>query len=131
MDEASERVVLHGGGAFEKVAAYSRAVRVGSLIAVSGTAPTGPDGRALHPGDTRAQTLEAFERCLSAVEALGGSRERVVRTRIFMTPDADWRGAAEAHRELFEGIDPANTTLFIAALIPQGALVEVEVDAVV
>ena len=131
MATTSEREVFSSGGAFEKVAAYSRAVRIGSTIAVSGTAPTDADGRALHPGDTRAQTLESFERALAAVEKLGGTRERVLRTRIFLTRDADWRAAAEAHRELFEGIDPANTTLFVAGFIPEGVLVEVEVDATV
>jgi enamine deaminase RidA (YjgF/YER057c/UK114 family) len=130
METRSERRVLRSGGAFEALAGYSRAVRIGPTIAVSGTAAIGPDGRVLHAGDTHAQTREAFERALAAVEELGGTRERVLRTRIFLTPDADWRGAAEAHRELFEGIDPANTTLFVAGFIPEGVLVEVEVDAV-
>lgn len=106
-------------------------MRAGGLIAVSGTAATDADGTALHPGDTFAQTRNAFERALGAVEELGGTRDDVVRTRIFLTPDADWRGATDAHRELFAGIDPANTTLYVHGFIPDGVLVEVEVDAVV
>lgn len=117
------------GGAFEKVAGYARAARHGSRIVVSGTADIGPDGAAVHPGDAYAQTKAAFERSLEAVIALGGHKEDVLLTRVLLLEGADWRGAVEAHREIFGGLDPANTTLFVAALIPEGALVEVEVEA--
>jgi enamine deaminase RidA (YjgF/YER057c/UK114 family) len=119
----------HGGGAFESVAAYCRAVRSGPLVAVSGTAATAADGSALHPGDVFEQTRVSFARALDAVAAFGGAPADVVRTRVFLTPEADWREAVRAHRAVFEGIDPANTTLFVSGLIPAGALVEVEVDA--
>ena len=119
----------HSGGAFEAIASYCRAVRSGPVVVVSGTAATGPDGRALHPGDTYAQTRGSFEVALEGVAAFGGGRGDVTRTRIFLTPEADWRDAVRAHHELFAGIDPANTTLVVAGLIPEGALVEVEVDA--
>ena len=119
----------HDGSAFEAVAGYCRAVRAGQSVAVSGTTASGPDGRALHPGDGYRQTRIALERALAAVEAFGGAPERVVRTRLFLTPDADWRECVRAHHELFGGIDPANTTLFVAGLIPEGTVVEVEVDA--
>jgi enamine deaminase RidA (YjgF/YER057c/UK114 family) len=117
------------GGAFERVAAYSRAARHGSRIVVSGTADLGPEGSAAHPGDAYAQTRAALERSLEAVVALGGRKEDVLLTRILLVEGADWRGAVKAHREIFEGLDPANTTVFVAALIPEGALVEVEVEA--
>ena len=117
------------GGAYEAVAAYCRAVRSGPRVAVSGTTATGPDGRALHPGDTHAQARRAFEIALEALATFGGAPADVTRTRIFLTPDADWREAVRAHRELFGGIDPANTTLFVAGLIPEDSLVEVELDA--
>jgi enamine deaminase RidA (YjgF/YER057c/UK114 family) len=117
------------GSAFEDVAGYCRAVRSGPAIAVSGTVPTGQDGTALHPGDAYAQTREAFERALAAVRELGGEPSQVVRTRIFLVPDGDWREAVRAHSEVFGDVRPANTTLFVAGLIPPGALVEVEVDA--
>jgi enamine deaminase RidA (YjgF/YER057c/UK114 family) len=68
---------------------------------------------------------------LSGRESLGGRREDVIRTRIFLVAGADWRGPVEAHRELFAGVDPANTTLFVHSLIPEGALVEIELEAVV
>jgi enamine deaminase RidA (YjgF/YER057c/UK114 family) len=115
---------------FERTACYSRAVRVGDAIAVSGTAATGPDGAAFHPG-TYEQTREAFERSLAAVRELGGEVANVTRTRIFLTVDAEWREAVRAHAELFSGVDPANTTLYVAAFIPAGVVVEVELDAIV
>lgn len=117
------------GSAFEALAGYCRAVRSGQAVAVSGTTASGPDGRALHPGDGYRQTRIALERALAAVETFGGSPRHVIRTRLFLTPEAEWRECARAHQELFEGIDPANTTLFVAGLIPEGAVVEVEVDA--
>ena len=117
------------GSAFEATAAYCRAVRSGPAIAVSGTAATAPDGSALHPGDTYGQTREAFERAVSAIRALGADVGDTVRTRLFLAPESDWREAVRAHREVFEGVDPANTTLFVAGFIPEGVLVEVELDA--
>jgi enamine deaminase RidA (YjgF/YER057c/UK114 family) len=119
----------HDGSAFESVAAYCRAVRSGQAVAVSGTTASGADGAALHPGDGYRQTRIALERALAAVERFGGSPEHVIRTRLFLTPEADWRECVRAHQELFEGVDPANTTLFVAGLIPEGSVVEVEVDA--
>jgi enamine deaminase RidA (YjgF/YER057c/UK114 family) len=126
----SRRTHARSGSPFEKSACYSRAVRVGDAIAVSGTAATGEDGAAFHPG-TYEQTREAFDRALAAVRELGGDVEHVTRTRIFMTIDAEWREAIRAHAELFAGIDPANTTLYVAAFIPAGVVVEVELDAIV
>jgi enamine deaminase RidA (YjgF/YER057c/UK114 family) len=118
-------------GGFETIGGYARAVRVDSIVAVSGTAATAADGEVLHPDDAYMQTRAAFERALAALHELGGEPGDVVRTRIFLVPGADWRRSVDAHRELFGDIPPANTTLFVAALIPEGALVEVEVDAVV
>ena len=118
-----------GGGA-QSAAAYSRAVRRGAVVAVSGTAATGPDGRALHEGDTYLQARECFERALAGLAALGGGPDDVIRTRILLTPDADPAGAIRIHKELFEGREPANTTFYVAGFIPEGVLVEVELDAV-
>ncbi len=131
-DECHDARVIerqHSGGAFEAVAAYCRAVRSGPLVSVSGTSATGPTGAALHPGDVHAQARDSFERALEALAAFGGSVNEVVRTRVYLTPEADWREAVRAHRDVFEGVDPANTTLFVAGFIPEGALVEVELDA--
>ena len=118
------------GSAFEARAAYSRAARAGQLVLVSGTAALDGDGRALHTGDSYLQAQEAIRRAVAAVEALGGTREDVVRTRLYLVPDAHWPDAVRAHAEAFVGVDPANTTLYVAGFIPRGVLVEVELDAV-
>ncbi|MGH2886966.1 MAG: Rid family hydrolase, partial [Solirubrobacteraceae bacterium] len=118
------------GSAFESVAGYSRAARCGDVIAVSGTAAMGANGEALHPGDAYGQTKAALEIALAAVHELGAGRARVVRTRLFLAPECDWREAVKAHRDVFGGVAPANTTLFVERLIPPGCLVEVELDAV-
>jgi enamine deaminase RidA (YjgF/YER057c/UK114 family) len=115
---------------FGQTAAYSRAVRFGSHIAVSGTAPLA-EGRVLHPGDSYRQTQAAIERAIAAAAALGAGREDVVRTRLLLAPDCDWKDASRAHAEAFAGVDPANTSYYVGRLIPEGALVEVELDAAV
>ena len=81
------------------------------LIAVSGTAATGPGGAALHPGDVYAQTRETISRALAAAAELGATREDVIRTRIYLLQGCEWEGAVRAHQEAFAGVDPANTTL--------------------
>jgi enamine deaminase RidA (YjgF/YER057c/UK114 family) len=127
--EGVRKAVRTGG--FEDVGGYARAVRIGEIVAVSGTAATGDGGVALFPGDAYAQTREAFERALAALAELGVGVEDVIRTRIFLVAGSNWRRAIDAHRELFDGVRPANTTLFVAGFIPEGVVVEVEVDAVV
>lgn len=117
------------GSPFEATAAYSRAVMVGRRVLVSGTADLDPDGRANNPGDPYRQTRAAFESALEAIAALGAQSSDVVRTRIFIAAGTDWQGPVRAHGELFAGVDPANTTLFVAGFIPDGALVEVELEA--
>lgn len=126
---ADDTLRFRDGGGWEEVAGYSRAVRRGSRIAVSGTTANGPDGNALYPGDTYAQTRAALDMALAAVRALGGRSEDVVRTRLYLAPNADWEGAARAHGDLLGAVAPANTTLHVAGLIGEGFLVEVEVEA--
>jgi enamine deaminase RidA (YjgF/YER057c/UK114 family) len=121
---------VRSGSGFEKLASYSRAARMGKIVAVSGTAALDEDGSALHPGDAYLQTRTALQTALDAAAQLGVERDHVVRTRIYLAPDCDWRAATRAHGELFKDVDPANTTLFVAGFIPAGALVEVEIDGV-
>jgi enamine deaminase RidA (YjgF/YER057c/UK114 family) len=121
---------IRSGSDFESMASYSRAVRAGQMVAVSGTAALDGAGRALHVGDVYKQTRTALESAVEAARTLGAEREDVIRTRIFLAPGSDWRAAARAHGELFADVDPANTTLFVAGFIPPGCLVEVELDAV-
>jgi enamine deaminase RidA (YjgF/YER057c/UK114 family) len=112
------------GGGFEEAAAYSRAVRIGQHVAVSGTA-------AREGGDAYVQTREAIGRALAAARELGAAKEDVLRTRLLLAPGCDWEGAVRAHAEAFEGVDPANTTYFVSGFIPEDVLVEFELDAVV
>jgi enamine deaminase RidA (YjgF/YER057c/UK114 family) len=123
-------VTLRDGGGFEEAAAYSRAVRIGKHIAVSGTAPM-DNGAVLHPGDAYAQTRVAIEKALAAAAELGATPEDVIRTRMLLAAGCDWQAAVRAHREAFTGIDPANTSYYVAGFIPEGVLVEFELDAVV
>jgi len=123
-----ERVRDSGG--FGEAAAYSRAVRYGEHVAVSATAAL-EGGKILYRGDAYRQTREAIRKAIAAAAELGARAEGVVRTRILLAPGCDWREAVRAHAEVFAGIDPANSTYFVGALIPEGALVEVELEAVV
>jgi enamine deaminase RidA (YjgF/YER057c/UK114 family) len=118
------------GGGFEEAAAYSRAVRVDGHVAVSGTAPI-ENGVVMHPGDAYGQTRAALAKALAAAAKLGARAEDVIRTRLLLAAGSDWEGAVRAHREAFTGIEPANTSYFVAGFIPDGVLVEVELDAVV
>lgn len=124
------RVTLRDGGGFEEAAAYSRAVRIGRHVAISGTAPM-DNGTLLHEGDAYAQTRVAIEKALAAARELGAAPGDVIRTRLLLAVGADWEAAVRAHREAFTGIDPANTSYFVAGFIPDGVLVEVELDAIV
>lgn len=123
------RSTARTGGGFEDLAAYSRAVRVDRRIVTGATAALDAAGVALHPGDVEAQTRAAIRTAVSAITELGGTIEHVTRSRIYLAAGADWRGATRAHRDAFAGINPANTTVFVHALIPDGALVEVELEA--
>jgi enamine deaminase RidA (YjgF/YER057c/UK114 family) len=117
------------GRGFEETAGYARAARHGNRIAVSGTGDLAGDGAVGHPGDTYGQTRSSLERALAAVDRLGGRRDDVIRTRIYLAPQAEWREAVRAHKELLGGVDPANTTFFVAGFVAEAMLVEVEVDA--
>ena len=114
---------------WQETAGYARAARRGRRIEVSGTTSSGADGSVLHPGDTYRQTVEAIATGLRAVAALDGTAADVLRTRIYLAPGAAWEDAARAHREAFGAVRPANTMLYVAALIGEGLLVEVELDA--
>jgi enamine deaminase RidA (YjgF/YER057c/UK114 family) len=115
----------------EAEAGYSRAVRRGNVVMVSGTTATGPDGAALHPGDTGAQARLCLNRIGQALTALGARWDDVVRTVVYLAPGASWEQAAYAHRDVLGAVRPANTMLYVADLIGDGFLVEIEAQAVV
>jgi enamine deaminase RidA (YjgF/YER057c/UK114 family) len=116
---------------WQEQAGYSRAVRRGQVIAVSGTTAAGQDGAALCPGDTLGQARICLERVLAALAALGGQPADVVRTVVYLAPGASWEEAARAHREALGAVAPANTMLYVAGLIGDGFCVEVEAMAMV
>jgi enamine deaminase RidA (YjgF/YER057c/UK114 family) len=116
---------------WENQAGYSRAVRKNNVVTVSGTTATGPDGTALHRGDTGAQARVCLERIGSALDALDAHLADVVRTVVYLAPGASWQDAAQAHREVLGAVRPANTMLYVAGLIGDGYLVEIEAMAVV
>jgi enamine deaminase RidA (YjgF/YER057c/UK114 family) len=116
---------------WQEQAGYSRAVRRGNIVMVSGTTATGPDGAALHPGDTGAQARVCLDRIEQALTALGAGLQDVVRTAVYLAPGASWEQAAQAHRDVLGAVRPANTMLYAGALIGDGFLVEIEAQAVV
>lgn len=116
---------------WENQAGYSRAVRKNNVVTVSGTTATGPDGTALHRGDTGGQARVCLERIGRALDALDASLADVVRTVVYLAPGASWQDAAQAHREALGAVRPANTMLYVAGLIGDGFLVEIEATAVV
>ncbi len=126
-----DRRSVSSGSPFEPLLGLSRAVRVGNVIAVSGTAPLGPDGKTVCAGDAAGQARRCFEIAAAALEQLGASLADVVRTRILLTRIEDWRAVGEVHGEVFRDIRPANTVMQVIRFIDPEWLVEVEVDAVV
>ena len=119
------------GSPFEPKVGISRAVRSGRIIAVSGTAPLGPDGKTVATGDPAGQAHRCLEIIQSAIEGLGGKKSDVIRTRIFITRIEDWEKVASVHGEFFAGIRPASTIVQVVRFIDPGWLVEIEADAVV
>ena len=116
-------------GGFGERAAYSRAVRSGIYVAVSATASL-VEGDVSHVGDAYGQAKEAISRALAAAAELGADVEDVLRTRLLLAPGCDWMEVIRAHRGVFAGSPPANTTYFVGGFVPEGVLVEVEIDAV-
>ena len=126
-----ERRLVSANRPWERVLGYSRAVRAGSVVEVSGTAAAGPDGAILHPGDVYGQSKEALRIIGEALAELGGSLADVVRTRVYVTDAARWEEAGRAHGEVFSEIRPANTTLAVSGFIDPAILVEIEATAVI
>lgn len=126
-----ERKSVSSGSPYEPIVGLSRAVRIGNVVAVAGTAPLGPDGRTVGAGDPAAQARRCFEISRAALEQLGADLEDVIRTRILLTRIEDWTTVAEVHGEFFRDIRPANTTMQVVRFIDPEWLVETEVDAVV
>ena len=126
-----QRQLISSGSPFEKPIGFSRAVRVGNTIAVSGTAPIAPGGGTAYPGDLYRQTLVCIEIIKDAIEKAGGSLADVIRTRIMLVDITRWQEAASAHGKFFSEIRPASTFVEVSRFIDADWLVEMEADAVV
>ena len=124
----TERHLVPADRPWAKAVGYSRAVPVGNVVEVSGTAPAGPDGEILHPGDVEAQARAALRIIGEALAQAGASFEDVVRTRIFLTSAAHAADVLRAHREAFPNTRPATSGLVVGLLDPRW-MVEIEADA--
>ena len=124
------RKLVSSGSPFESRIGFSRAVRVGNVVAIAGTAPIAADGGVAAPGDMYGQTRRCLEIIAQAVADAGLTLDSVVRTRVMLIDISRWEEAARAHGEVFSSIKPANTFVQVSGFINTEWLVELEVDCI-
>lgn len=126
-----KRQLISSGSPYEKPIGFSRAVRIGNHIAVSGTAPLDDQGKTVSPGDAYGQTKRCLEIIATAIEQAGGKLEDVIRTRVFLTDANVWQDAGKGHGEFFGQLRPACTFVVVRGLLSPDWLVEIEADCVI
>jgi len=131
MNSNDGRVTIRSGAPWEPLVGYSRAVRVGNIVAVSGSAAVDVDGQLVGEGDAYAQAIQCIRVIADALDQAGASLENVVRTRMFVTDIELWPEIARAHQEAFGDIAPATSMVEVSRLIDPAMLVEIEADAVI
>ena len=131
MNQKNDRKNISSGSPMEKTIGFSRAVKIGNMISVSGTAAIAPDGSTAHPNSVYGQVKYCIEIMQNAIEEAGGKLENVIRTRIILTDISKWEEAARAHGEYFSDIRPACTFVEVSGFIKEDWLVETEADCII